>query len=860
MSDRHDDEKSKTDRPIHDQLEQLGNLIGRLSTADRQLKESQQALFESEERYRTLVEASPIPIFIHTEEIIVFINDEAIHALGAKSKSELIGKSLWDLIPPESVEMIKNRVDDIYGKKRATQLADTKFLRVDGKPIDVEVMGSIIDYKGKPASHVVFRDITARKEAERATQLRIRLEHIVNQISMRLMSSDSRYIKDAVQGAIQTIGEHFDVDRSYVFLFSDDLERLSNTYAWVRDGIHHPIEELQNLSTSHFPWWMERIKKQDYIHIPDVSLLPDDASVERSLFRDQQIKSMMSVALNSRNKLLGFMGFDAVRHKKKWNEADIGLMRTVAYMIVSAMERQNAYDALNIQNTFLEELFQCSPDAIVILDHQDRVLRINREFESLFGYTEPEAIGKQINNLIVPEELEKEATYFTSQVADNKNVDVESVRCSRSGEKIDVSIRGKPFEYGVGQRAVFAMYRDIRKIKQSEADKQKLEEQLRQAQKMEAIGSLAGGIAHDFNNVLGVIIGYAELTGDDLEDGAQAKANIRHILSAADRAKEMVMQILAFSRKDERKRIPLLLEEIVVEALKLLRSTLPTYIDIRTNISDSAKGQPILGNPTQVHQVIMNICTNAAHSMMDKGGLLEVAIREIVMDDFTLGQKTLRPGRYLQLSFSDTGCGMKPEVLERVFEPYFTTKKTGEGTGMGMAVVHGIIKSHGGDITVYSEPNKGTTFHIFLPVTDQDVPSQGAEPEPILGGSGRILLVDDDTGLLEMEKLMLETLGYQVVAHSNSLNALEVFDADPEFFDMVITDQTMPNKTGDQLAHHIKSIRPDIPMILCTGFSERINEENFKYKGIDAFMMKPIVKKEISRIVYKLLNPENSNN
>jgi signal transduction histidine kinase/CheY-like chemotaxis protein len=396
-------------------------------------------------------------------------------------------------------------------------------------------------------------------------------------------------------------------------------------------------------------------------------------------------------------------------------------------------------------------------------------------------------------------------------------------------------------------------FRDVTERKRAEEEKKKLEEQLRHSQKMEAIGTLAGGIAHDFNNILGAIIGYTELASDDLPDFSITKKNLFQVLAAANRAKDMVKQILAFSRKDKEERNPILLSKIIDEAFKLLRSSLPTTIDIRSNIS--SRLSPVLASQTQINQVIMNLCTNAAHAMREKGGILEIALREIDLDPDILDVKDLAPGRYQQLSISDTGHGITPGIKDRIFEPYFTTKKTGEGTGMGLAMVYGIVKGHSGEITVYSEPGKGTTVHVYLAVLEKSEVTEGEidHTEPVIGGSERILFVDDEVHLAEVGKQMLEKLGYRVTSRTSSTEALEDFRGNPSHYDLVITDQTMPGITGVQLAEELKQIKPGIPVILSTGFSEKISESNYKSRGIDAFVMKPTMKKEIARVIRRVL-------
>lgn len=385
-------------------------------------------------------------------------------------------------------------------------------------------------------------------------------------------------------------------------------------------------------------------------------------------------------------------------------------------------------------------------------------------------------------------------------------------------------------------------------------EKEQLQAQLAQAQKMEALGMLAGGIAHDFNNILTAIIGYAELISLEAIPGSMTERNVRELLKAGHRAKDLVKQILAFSRRSEQERKPIRLDSTIKEALKLLRASLPSTIDIRQEID---QGGLVKADPTQIHQVLMNLCTNASQAMAEKGGVLSVRWKPVdVSGTMTCRQTDLPPGPYMRLSVEDTGHGMSPEVVGRIFDPYFTTKEVGKGTGLGLAVVQGIVKGHGGAVTVISEVGKGSTFEVYLPRLDGvEGVAERKHPEPLpFGGRERILFVDDEPALNEVGRQILEHLGYEVENRTNSLEALELFLQDTQRFDLLITDMTMPNMTGDRLAQEVLRIRPNIPIILCTGFSERVSEEQARKLGIRELVMKPIVMSDLAKTVRRALD------
>jgi PAS domain S-box-containing protein len=416
---------------------------------------------------------------------------------------------------------------------------------------------------------------------------------------------------------------------------------------------------------------------------------------------------------------------------------------------------------------------------------------------------------------------------------------------NKSGEELWVQINAVDIKWE-GKPATLNFVTDI-------TFEKRLEAQLLQAQKMEAIGTLAGGIAHDFNNILSSVIGYTELAIEEVSKGGLLHNNLKEVLRAGRRARDLVKQILAFSRQSDHELRPLEISPIIKETLKLLRASLPSTLEIHQNIGPDLG--TVMTDPTHVNQILMNLCTNAAHAMGENGGTLDVSLEKV--DNGTdLGVRFtgLSPGPYLKLTVNDNGHGMAPEVKERIFDPYFTTKEKGEGTGLGLAMVHGIVKSHGGTITVYSEPEMGSTFHVYLPIIETEKDQDTGREKTVPTGSERILFVDDEQPIVDIGKQMIEQLGYTVVIRTSSLEALELFRTKPHEFDLIITDMTMPNMTGEELANELMFIRPDIPIILCTGFSRRVTEKKAKAMGIQAFIMKPILKQELAETIRRVLD------
>lgn len=382
-------------------------------------------------------------------------------------------------------------------------------------------------------------------------------------------------------------------------------------------------------------------------------------------------------------------------------------------------------------------------------------------------------------------------------------------------------------------------------------EKKLLEENLRQAQKMEAIGTLAGGIAHDFNNILAAILGYSELVLDNLPEGSEDESNLQQVLIACQRARDLVQHLLLFSRKQTHEKKPVKPYLIVREALELMRATLPTTITFAKNLNKDAG--TIEANSTQIHQVIINLCTNAAHAM-EQGGILSVSLESAVVTADSDKAREISPGKYIKLMISDTGEGIEPENLKRIFEPFFTTKDVGKGTGMGLAVVHGIVESHGGHIFVDSTPGSGTQFELYFPDIEKKELTENSSRIFYRGNGEHILIVDDEKAIVKSTSQTLQQLGYSITATTDSKKALDLFKENPEAFDLVLTDQTMPELTGLELAKRILEYKPDIPVILCTGYSSTISAEIAEAEGIRGFVMKPLSKQTLSQKIAEILS------
>jgi PAS domain S-box-containing protein len=496
----------------------------------------------------------------------------------------------------------------------------------------------------------------------------------------------------------------------------------------------------------------------------------------------------------------------------------------------------------------LENILNSVQAGILIVDRDSHVIMdVNRAAVEMIGIPKSKLIGHVRQKHICSTEAGQCPVTDGGTYGETS----EQVIITSDGTKLPVMKTALPIILN-GREYLLESFIDISRLKETEQEKERLESQLRQAYKMEAIGTLAGGIAHDFNNILSAISGYTELSLLDTDEDSALKSYLKSVLKASERAKELVRQILTFSRQNDHQPIAMDLAPVAKESLKLLRASVPKTIEIRHKINEACT---VLADPTQMQQVVMNLCTNAAQAMQQKGGVLDLVIEPVQLDANAVKDYFgIAPGKYVMLRVSDTGDGIEPGTIGKIFDPFFTTKEAGEGTGMGLSVVHGIVKSSGGVITVDSKRGNGSTFKVYLPRVEEAVHEQPAAIQSIPTGKERILFVDDEETLVNIGQNLLERLGYQVKTRTSSIEALAAFQHNPDAFDLVMTDMTMPNMTGEALARELFRIRPNIPIILCTGFSHQMDQEKALGMGIRAFVMKPFVLKEVAGTIRNVLD------
>ncbi len=786
-----------------------------------ELKRAEEARRKSEEMFATTFMASPDSLVLArmSDGKIIEVNDTFLHAMGY-SRDEVIGKMARELEIWTKPEHRKKYVT-VLQETGAVNGMETAFRTKDGRIIPALISGRLIEIQGQMCSISITHNITQRKRAEsliRDSEEKFRT--LVDNLNVGVYRNTGDFH-----------GRFIQANPAMINMFSyDSLEEFMKI--GVSDLYQDPEERK---------YFIEEIRRCGHVKDKELALRKKDgspmwASISATAQRDEE-------------------------GEIKWMDG----------VVEDITERKKIEVALRESEQRLKIILHGTPIATFVIGRDHRVIHWNDALEQLSGINAGTIIGTKdqwrafydrerpcLSDLIVDGSLKTIPDWYSGKYTESKLID-EAYEATDFFPSLGDKGKWLRFTAAAIRNAAGDLIGAIETLEDitdrilSEEGRKRLETQLAQAQKMEAIGTLAGGIAHDFNNILSAIIGYTQLAMLDLQDKEKAENELNEVLKAGGRAKDLVSHILMFSRKTETEYSPIELPSIIKESLKMLRSVIPTSIEIR---QDLIKSGLVMSDPTQIHQVIINLCTNAVQAMDETGGVLEVILKKITINgDAAARDLDLSSGPYFRLTVRDTGLGMPPEVMERIFEPYFTTKELGRGTGLGLSVVHGIVKNHQGAITCKSTPGEGTTFDIYIPELESGKEALKPLDDKLLQtGTERLLFIDDEPVLVDMAKKMLGDLGYRVFTETSSVEALEVFKGDPNQFDLVITDMTMPAMTGDKLAQKIMDIRRDIPVILCSGYSEHISVEKAKKIGIREFVMKPLEMKELTKIIRKVLD------
>ncbi|MBF0288583.1 MAG: response regulator [SAR324 cluster bacterium] len=504
-------------------------------------------------------------------------------------------------------------------------------------------------------------------------------------------------------------------------------------------------------------------------------------------------------------------------------------------------------------------LYHKSPTGYITIDSNGIILEANHTMVEMLNTELRHMLGRALITFMSPDDQQMFFARFNAFFNSPEDKYLEVQLQPQKKPVVYVSLRGRiiPWKHPADSEEksqLLVSVTDITRQKEAEDERMRLEKQLRHSQKMEAVGVLSGGIAHEFNNILYAILGYTEMLLEDFPELTKQEQQeyLNNVYNAGNRAKKLVRQILTYSRPLEDQREPVDAAPLIEEVLQLLRATLPTTIEIRQKIDFTCR--PILADATQIHQVIMNLCTNARQAMIKDRGVLSISLQESVFEAWSIPLPDMKPGPYAQLTIQDTGCGIPPEMRDRIFDPFFTTKETGKGTGLGLSVVHGIIKNHQGVIGVESIIGQGTTFTVYFPIIEKKIQEKEELIDMNRHGNERILMVDDEEVLCQFYKSAFKKYGYQVTVTNNSLEAENLFCSNPDQFDMLISDQTMPNLTGDQLSRKCLSLKPNLPIILITGHSDTLSKEKAHRLGIRQYMIKPVAMDKLLGTVRKIFD------
>jgi len=784
---------------------------------------------------QTLLDAMPCPVFYKScDGIYLGANKAFLEQIIGDIRFTLAGKSLIDLESrlPQDLIQLHMQEDAELLLNPGHQLYEASVRCGDGKTRLFAFHKSTIQDENQNITGIagLMLDITMAKNAEaELKKYRDRLEEMVTQRSAALMTINNRLSNEiderrkaeiALQNSEERYRSIFENTGTATILIESDMTiAMANAKA----------EKLAGLSREEF---VGQAKTLDFITPPHRDRI--------KLYHELRMQGDTDVPTQFEFQIFGKDG--SIRDVL----ANVQWMPETRQSVASLLDITER-NQLHRERQQLAAVIDQSAEAVVITDNHGRVEYVNHAFENLSGFERRACIGQTIDAAFFCDDdrrILKQMTFMVSR-EDTWSGRVENQRQDGRSYIADTRIFPICDEKGKAINMVC--------VKTDVTHEVQLEKQLQQAQKMEAIGTLAGGIAHDFNNILGGILGFAEISMLRSGENEQLKRNLGRILDGCQRAKELVQNILTFSRKNDEETKPIEVQIIVKEALKLLRASIPSTIEFKPRIG--SEPSIVRATPTQIHQVIMNLCTNASHAMHQNGGILQVVLENVELDAVQCaGKPDMAPGAYCRLTVSDTGEGMDDKTQERIFEPYFTTKEQTGGTGLGLSVVHGIVKNFGGTISVNSQPGKGTTFDIYLPRADDTIavvtPAEVSLPE----GNERILVADDELFILEIMTDMLGSLGYQVETANGGQAAIEQFSQSPDQFDAVIVDLTMPKITGTQLALKIKQLRKDVPIILTTGMNFDQHPLHRQFDEFAAVLNKPILYQDLAKTLRDVLD------
>ena len=774
----------------------------------------EETLREKEQLYRSMFEQNhAIKLLIDPESGKIIDANSAACKFYRYSHEKITKLYIWDINTLGEVETRKRMIRVMLDNE-----TDFEFMHRlgSGETRCVLVYSSKVKIQGKSILYSVVVDITDRKNA---------------QIKMKQNADNLKIVFDSAPNILALVDENIRVEminRNGALLVGNGKEALSGLLCGDVFNCKHAFHG-DGCGTNP--------------ECPDCPLRSRVLSTFETGKPQIEEEGQMTFILNGKEVVMDILISTSL--------LSISDNRKVLLSLMDISESKNAIRALHESEEKYRKAFMTSPDSFVITRLSDGMfVSVNKGFVEMSGYSEDEVVGKtslEINIWVNPEDRIK----IIDRLKKRGEIRNYETRFFAKDREIYGLMSATIIEIN-GVSHILNITRDITDQKLAEEEKAKLESRLMQAQKMEAIGFLAGGIAHDLNNILFPISGLSEMLLDEISPDNPIYKNLRQIYQSAQRGSDLVKQILSFSRQSNPQKLPIRIQPILKEVLKLVRATIPMNIKITSRIQTDCG--MVSADPTQIHQVTMNLITNAYHAVEENNGTIDILLSEVPFEQDDLLDVPMKHEKYACITVSDTGAGIDRNLMDKIFDPYFTTKDQGKGTGLGLSVVYGIVKDHGGDIKVISEVGKGTEFHVYLPLLKDVIEKNTDAAVKYPTGSESILLVDDEEPIARMMQMMLERLGYNVSTRTSSLDALDAFKANPSKYDLVISDRGMPNMTGDQLSWKLISFRPDIPIIICTGFSEEKDQHYAKSIGVKGFLMKPVGRGDLAEMVRKVLD------
>ncbi len=696
-----------------------------------------------------------------------------------------------------------------------------------------------------------------KHKAEREIRRLSRLLDVLGQVNQATLRLQER--EELLPSICSLIIERGAVDMAWISWLDQETSRITTAAYLENQSANVDASDICAGGGSNYTDISARAIREGKPIVCRVISSPD---VQASRNNDPCNCSCAAFPLRFQGQVRGALGL-CVAESDFFHKRELSLLKEMASDISYALDRIEANTArdrlteqLTHQSLFLRTLIDAMPYPVFYKDAQYHYLGCNKAFERFLGIRRENFIGKTVFEVWSPDLAEKyqQSDRELLESSDPDAKIIPGVVETAGGVRYHVLFHKALFRNPDGSiGGIISILEDLTERNRAEQERARVEAQLRQAQKMEALGNLAGGIAHDFNNILSIISGNVEIALWNIKKGSVEDESLQLVLSAAQRAADLVQQILTFSHRHEPEKKPVKVIRVVQEALKMIRASLPSTIEIKQNLVSKAV---VLADGTQLHQVILNLCSNAAQAMQDQGGILEVGLVDTVLDEQTNIDASRAVGNYVQLTVEDRGGGIDPQIVDRIFDPFFTTKQKGTGTGLGLAVAHGIVKSHGGTIDVANRPGEGVTFRVLLPVMNSQSQLQAEMKAPLPRGRERILIVDDEPEVATVAQKMLENLGYEAYSQTSSIEALNIFRVyQPEKqFDLVLTDLTMPHLNGLDLARNLLELQPDLPIVLCTGFKEKISEEQARSIGIQRLLMKPFTIRILAVTIRQVLD------